>query len=63
MIEKRMQDAILALGNIWYSAWIDAGQPDLSTIDDNIDPEKLRAEKAELEKAVQSRVIKGRSHD
>lgn len=29
MVEKRMQEAILAVGSIWYSAWVDAGQPEL----------------------------------
>lgn len=29
MVQKRMQDAILAVGSIWYTAWVDAGQPDL----------------------------------
>lgn len=28
MVQSRMQEAILAVGNIWYSAWVDAGQPD-----------------------------------
>ena len=29
MVEKRMQHAILAIGSFWYSAWVDAGQPEL----------------------------------
>lgn len=32
MVEKRMKDAVKALGDIWYTAWIDAGQPDLKSI-------------------------------
>ena len=27
MVEKRMQDAVLALGSIWFTAWVNAGQP------------------------------------
>ncbi len=30
MVEEQMLKSISALGNIWYSAWIDAGQPKLS---------------------------------
>jgi hypothetical protein len=30
MVESRMRAAILAIGSSWYTAWIDAGQPDLS---------------------------------
>lgn len=32
MVERRLQRAILAVGSFWYSAWIDAGQPDLSRL-------------------------------
>ncbi len=32
MVETRMRNAIKALGDIWYTAWIDAGQPDLRDI-------------------------------
>ena len=32
MVEARMQDAILSIGSVWYSAWIDAGQPDLQNL-------------------------------
>jgi hypothetical protein len=32
MVEIRMKDAVKALGDIWYTAWIDAGQPDLKSI-------------------------------
>ncbi len=32
MVEKQMRAAILALGSFWYSAWIDAGQPELKNL-------------------------------
>jgi len=32
MIERRMRSAILAVGSYWYSAWVDAGQPDLNKL-------------------------------
>ena len=31
-VEKRMRAAIKAVGDFWYSCWIDAGQPDLTTM-------------------------------
>ncbi len=31
-VEQRMRDCILNLGSIWMSAWVDAGQPDLSSL-------------------------------
>ena len=32
MVEKRMLSSILATGSFWYSAWVDAGQPDLNKL-------------------------------
>lgn len=32
MVENRMQDAIHSIGSVWYSAWIEAGQPDLDNL-------------------------------
>jgi hypothetical protein len=32
MVERRLRAAILAVGSVWYTAWVDAGQPDLSKL-------------------------------
>lgn len=32
MVKRRMRSAVLAVGSFWYSAWIDAGQPDLDKL-------------------------------
>ncbi len=32
MVERRLRAAIAAVGSIWYTAWVDAGQPDLSAL-------------------------------
>src|SRR6185503_1648595 len=32
MIQRRMRSAILAVGSYWYSAWVDAGQPNLDKL-------------------------------
>ncbi|MFP5081073.1 zinc dependent phospholipase C family protein [Pedobacter sp. JCM 36344] len=29
MVEKQMRSSILEIGNFWYTAWVDAGQPSL----------------------------------
>src|SRR5690606_37527062 len=29
MVERQMQGSILSIGSYWYTAWVDAGQPDL----------------------------------
>ena len=33
MIERRMQSAILMVSSYWFTAWVNAGQPDLSIIE------------------------------
>ncbi|HTK20878.1 MAG TPA: zinc dependent phospholipase C family protein [Mucilaginibacter sp.] len=34
MVQRRMRSAILEIGSFWYSAWVDAGQPDLNKLID-----------------------------
>jgi hypothetical protein len=32
MVERRMRSSILEIGSFWYSAWVDAGQPNLDKL-------------------------------
>jgi hypothetical protein len=32
MVERRLRASIQAIASFWYTAWIDAGQPDLSIL-------------------------------
>jgi hypothetical protein len=32
MVENRMADAVLSIGSVWMTAWINAGQPDLKSL-------------------------------
>ncbi|MEP7264087.1 MAG: zinc dependent phospholipase C family protein [Bacteroidota bacterium] len=34
MVEKQMRAAISATANFWYTAWVNAGKPDLTELDD-----------------------------
>lgn len=61
MVEARMQDAILSLGNIWFSAWMDGGQPDLDLLDLTL-TEAAKAEQDALNKQYRGGVIYGREH-
>jgi hypothetical protein len=51
LVERRMRDAIHNLSSVWYSAWIDAGKPDLSKISDWSPDESEKAAWKELQKA------------
>lgn len=63
MIEQRMREAVKMTGDFWYTAWVDAGQPDLKMLINYMPSEKeLAARKKELEQWKQERV-KTRAHD
>ncbi len=62
MVEERMRNAILAIGSSWYTAWVDAGQPDLPGF--GVDEQEIKTkEDLEVEKAFEAKKIKGRQHD
>lgn len=42
MVERRLRQAIVRLGSLWFTAWVNAGQPDLSSLD--MDDQTLPAE-------------------
>ncbi len=59
MVEIRMQDAVHSIGSTWYSAWIDAGSPDLSELANN----QIIAESRDtLEQKFQNGKLFGRDH-
>lgn len=50
MVEQRMRAAIKMVGDFWYTAWVDAGQPDLNAlIKYTPTEEELAARRKELE--------------
>ncbi|MEZ5058944.1 MAG: zinc dependent phospholipase C family protein [Saprospiraceae bacterium] len=61
MVESRMRSAIKAIGDAWYTAWVDAGKPALEGMEKWQDTES-QTELEEIEKAYQKGQIKGREH-
>jgi hypothetical protein len=64
MVERRMRAAIITIGSLWYTAWVNAGKPDLSRfenkqISDSL--KKAQAAEEELWKNGKVREVKG--HD
>lgn len=43
MVERRMRDAIAAVASFWFTAWVDAGQPNISSLVFNSDSYAVRA--------------------
>ncbi len=62
MIEDRMRKAILTLGSFWYTAWVNAGKPDLTNLGDYVLTEEEEAAQKELNEKANSGKIKGREH-
>lgn len=63
MIERRMRQSIFTVASFWYTAWINAGQPDLSKLSNKeFTPEDLR-EFEKLNTAWKNAAIKGREHE
>ncbi len=45
MVERRMREAIITIGSLWYTAWVNAGKPDLAKFDTSLNPEDKEEEK------------------
>lgn len=59
MVESRFRASILSIGSVWYTCWVDAGQPDLNAILDV----QLGTERTDsLDNAFRTEKIKGRPH-
>ncbi|MBX2962071.1 MAG: S1/P1 Nuclease [Cyclobacteriaceae bacterium] len=62
MVEQQMRASIKSIGDFWYSAWVDAGQPDLKLlIDYKPTEEELARRRKELDEWKQERV-RAREH-
>lgn len=64
MVERQMRSAIFMIGSIWYTAWVDAGQPDLkSLIDYKSSEEEIKKREEELKKWKEERKVSARPHE
>jgi hypothetical protein len=63
MIERRMQQSIRSVACFWYTAWINAGQPDLKKLLNTGLTEEQRKEFDELDISWKNGNLKGKSCD
>lgn len=63
MVERRMRQAIFAVASFWYTAWVNAGQPDLSSLSTQSFTESDLKEFEQLNEKWQAGKIKGRDHE
>lgn len=59
-VERRLRASVLAVGSFWYTAWVDAGQPDLSKLQDQGMTEEEKTDLDNLTKKYQNGQIIGR---
>ena len=63
MIQRRMRQSIYAIASFWYTAWVNAGQPDLGSLLNKELSADDRKELEELNNAWKKGTIRGRDHD
>ena len=60
MVERRMKASIITIGSMWYTAWVNAGQPDLKRLEDKDVTDALKKQLKEEELMWKTGKIKGR---
>ncbi len=63
MVERRLRQAVISVGSIWYSAWVDAGQPNLNQLKGKPVSVTLLSESEELDHHHAEGKAKGRICD
>ena len=63
MIERRMRQAIYAVASFWYTAWVNAGEPDLTKLTNREFSEDDLKEFESLNAAWKNNLVKGREHE
>ena len=63
MIERRMRQSVYAVASFWYTAWVNAGQPNLATISNKKFSEEELKEFENLNTAWRNGEMKGRKED
>jgi len=62
MVERRLTRSIIKVGSYWYTAWVNAGQPNLDELLEKKPSQKLIEEDLKLDQEYQKGKIKGREH-
>lgn len=63
MVERQMRRSIKMTGDLWYSAWVDAGQPDLKKLIDYTPTEEELAQRKALLQEWKNQRYNVRAHD
>ena len=50
MVERQLCEAVVTVGSLWYTAWVNAGQPDLTRLENKEVMEQMKKQSVEEEK-------------
>lgn len=62
MVERQMRRSIKMTGDLWFTAWVDAGQPDLKKLIDYVPTEEELAQRKALLQEWKKQRYKARAH-
>ena len=60
-VERRMRESVIDVGSLWYTAWVNAGQPNLDNLDADID--SIKEEIAKELDVPEQNALKKREHE
>lgn len=63
MVERRLRASIYFTGSLWYTAWVNAGQPDLRKLEDKEVSDSMKRKQAEEEYLWKNGKLKGKGHE
>ena len=63
MVERRMRQSIYAVASFWYTAWVNAGQPDLKNPGNKEFSDEDLKEFENLNNSWKNGTVKGREHE
>ncbi len=63
MVERQMRASVKMVGDIWFTAWVDAGQPDLNSILDYKPTEEELAKRKKELKEWKKKLVEARAHE
>ncbi len=62
-VERQMMSAVKEVSSFWFTAWVDAGQPDLSLLLENKNSEFLKELEEEQKREIEKESIPSRPHE
>jgi hypothetical protein len=63
MVERRLRQAIIEIGSFWYTAWVNAGNPNLKALQERPVTEEMKNKLKEEEQLWKTGKLKPKGHE